>query len=99
MEGSVKRRFSIAWSWPTVIVAFLVLGSVSTAAVAQTAAAATAKPAAAKRAATTAADASPKVSLATISVNGVNDIDPTKAFGSKSAGVTMEIFSDFQCPA
>ncbi len=34
-----------------------------------------------------------------ISVNGVSDIDPSKAFGSKSAPVTMEIFSDFQCPA
>lgn len=34
-----------------------------------------------------------------ISVDGVNDIDPTKAFGSKNAGVLMEIFSDFQCPA
>lgn len=37
--------------------------------------------------------------LTTISVNGVNDIDPTRAFGSKSAPVVMEIFSDFQCPA
>ncbi len=34
-----------------------------------------------------------------ISVNGVNDIDPTKAIGSKNAPITMEIFSDFQCPA
>jgi protein-disulfide isomerase len=34
-----------------------------------------------------------------ISVNGVNDIDPTKALGSKNAPVTMEVFSDFQCPA
>ena len=37
--------------------------------------------------------------LTTISVDGVNDIDPAKAFGSKNAPVVMEIFSDFQCPA
>ncbi len=41
----------------------------------------------------------PAVSTATISVNGVNDIDPTKAFGSKTAPVVVEIYSDFQCPA
>lgn len=35
----------------------------------------------------------------TISVDGVNDIDPTKAFGSKNAPVVMEVFADFQCPA
>ena len=34
-----------------------------------------------------------------ITVNGVVDIDPTKAFGNKSAPVVMEVFSDFQCPA
>ncbi len=36
---------------------------------------------------------------ASISVNGVADIDPAKAFGSKNAPVTMEVFSDFECPA
>jgi protein-disulfide isomerase len=41
----------------------------------------------------------PAVSTATISVDGVKDIDPAKAFGSKSAPVVVEIFSDFQCPA
>jgi len=43
--------------------------------------------------------AEPAPVLTTISVGGVNDIDPTEAFGSKSAPVVMEIFSDFQCPA
>ena len=49
--------------------------------------------------ATPAKASEPVVSTATISVGGVNDIDPAKAFGSKSAPVVVEIFSDFQCPA
>lgn len=31
--------------------------------------------------------------------NGSADVDPHKAFGSKSAPITMEVFSDYQCPA
>jgi protein-disulfide isomerase len=32
-------------------------------------------------------------------LQGVTDIDPHKAFGSKNAPMVMEVFSDFQCPA
>ena len=34
-----------------------------------------------------------------VTVDGVKDIDPTKALGSKNAPVVMEVFTDFQCPA
>ena len=37
--------------------------------------------------------------VAIISVSGVNDIDSSRAYGSKNAPVVMEIFSDFQRPA
>ena len=45
------------------------------------------------------AKAAPAPPQATITVNGVTDIDPAKAFGSKNAPVVIEIYSDFQCPA
>jgi protein-disulfide isomerase len=57
------------------------------------------KTTAAKKAASPQPADTPAVYLATITVNGVTDIDPTKASGSKSATVVVEIFSDFQCPA
>jgi protein-disulfide isomerase len=41
----------------------------------------------------------PEPRSATITVDGVSDIDPHKAFGSKSAPIVMEVFSDYQCPA
>ena len=53
----------------------------------------------AKKSAAPKAPEAPTVSTATITVNGVTDIDPTKAFGSKTAPVVVEIYSDFQCPA
>lgn len=37
--------------------------------------------------------------FSSIQIDGVTDIDPHKAFGSKSAPVVMEVFSDYQCPA
>jgi protein-disulfide isomerase len=33
------------------------------------------------------------------SVQGLSDVDPHEAFGSKSAPIVIEVFSDFQCPA
>jgi protein-disulfide isomerase len=53
----------------------------------------------ARTAAAPKATEAPAVSTATITVSGVTDIDPTKGFGSKSATVVVEIYSDFQCPA
>src|SRR5512136_23490 len=57
------------------------------------------KAASAKKTAALKPAETPNVSTATISVNGVSDIDPTKAFGAKTAPVVVEIYSDFQCPA
>ena len=57
------------------------------------------KTATVKKVAAPKAPEAPAVSTATITVNGVADIDPTKAFGNKTAPVVVEIYSDFQCPA
>lgn len=37
--------------------------------------------------------------LAAQTINGIPDVDPHVAFGSKMAPIVMEVFSDFQCPA
>jgi len=94
----VTRRLRFAPASLVVLAAFATLLLAAAPALkAQTTASAAKKPAATKTAAK--ATEVPTVSTATISVDGVNDIDPTKAFGSKSAHVVVEIFSDFQCPA
>jgi protein-disulfide isomerase len=51
------------------------------------------------RTASAPAEPNPGPQTSTITVDGVSDIDPHKAFGSKSAPIVMEVFSDYQCPA
>jgi len=97
MPKSVSEEFVIRRSNLALIAALVIILAGSLTLVA---ASATQKTAAAKSAAVKPAqESAPQVSLAVISVDGVNDIDPTKAFGSKNAPVVMEVFSDFQCPA
>lgn len=45
-----------------------------------------------------AASTSRPAEVSTITVNGISDIDPAKAFGSKTPVLVVEIYSDFQCP-
>jgi protein-disulfide isomerase len=45
------------------------------------------------------AEPSKAIPAAALPQEGVADIDPHKAFGSKSAPIVMEVFSDYQCPA
>jgi protein-disulfide isomerase len=94
MEESVTRRLPIvSVSLLTLIACATLLFAAPPDQKSQTA------PSTARKAAATKAPEAPTVSTATITVNGVADIDPTKAFGSKSAPVVVEIYSDFQCPA
>jgi protein-disulfide isomerase len=51
------------------------------------------------KASTKASKPAPATAQGPITVDGVKDIDPDKSYGSKSAGVVMETFTDFQCPA
>jgi len=94
MEESVTRRLLLASaSLLTMIACGALLHAAPPGQKSQT------KATTARKAAAPAAAEAPAVSTATITVNGVADIDPTKAFGSKNAPVVVEIYSDFQCPA
>jgi protein-disulfide isomerase len=87
----VNRRFILA------SLAILALASVGTLIVLATP---SNQNATAKKTTSPASTATPApAAVATVTVDGVKDIDSTKAFGSKNASVVMEIFSDFQCPA
>jgi protein-disulfide isomerase len=94
MEGFVNRRLPVfSASLLTLITFGTLLHAAPPNQKSQT------KATAAKKTAVSNAVEAPTVSTATITVNGVTDIDPTKAFGSKNAPVVVEIYSDFQCPA
>jgi len=94
MEESVTRRLCLlSASLLTLIASGALLRAAPSDQKSQTKAATARKTGASK------ADEAPAVSTATITVNGVTDIDPAKAFGSKTAPVVVEIYSDFQCPA
>lgn len=93
MEESVNRRLQPVFASLLILVSCGSLLSAPPDQKSQTKATTSKKAAAAKT------QEAPAVSTATITVNGVADIDPAKAFGSKTAPVVVEIYSDFQCPA
>lgn len=93
-EDSVKRRLSLVPVCAAVVLASaLLLPAAPKPGNTQTA------KASAKKVSAKPAPAATVPQISTITVDGVADIDPTKAFGSKNAPVVMEVFSDFQCPA
>lgn len=77
--------------------AILVLASLS--ALSLFAAPGTQKSTARKTSSSASSTSAARAAQATITVDGVADIDPAKAFGNKNAPVVMEVYSDFQCPA
>ena len=87
----MNRRFILALG--------AILALASLAAVTLLAAPGTDKSAEKKAAKASSSSSSAPSTQSPISVDGVADIDPDKAFGNKNAPVVMEIYSDFQCPA
>lgn len=57
------------------------------------------KTSAKKTASSSSSSSAGRMDQTAITVDGVADIDPAKAFGNRNAPVVMEIYSDFQCPA
>jgi protein-disulfide isomerase len=86
----VNRRFVLA---PLATLAMATLGTL------MLLAAPSPQKSAAKATNTAKSTATPDTPQGPISVDGVNEIDPTKSYGSKSASVVMETYTDFQCPA
>jgi protein-disulfide isomerase len=86
----VNRRLILA---PVAFLAFATLGTLMLVAAPATQKSAAKTTSPAKATATTPAPQGP------ITVDGVAEIDPTKSYGSKSASVLIETYTDFQCPA
>jgi protein-disulfide isomerase len=86
----VNRRFVLA---PLATLAMATLGTL------MLLAAPSPQKSTAKATKSTKSTATPDTPQGPISVDGVNEIDPTKSYGSKSASVVMETYTDFQCPA
>jgi protein-disulfide isomerase len=101
-EGRVSRRAFVAVAVVLVLICgrLLVSRGIHPVAAAHYNAATVAVPAPEAKPATSAGEttAAPLPAAARPDV-GVADVDPHKAFGSKSAPIILEVFSDYQCPA